>query len=312
MAIQVAICPTPVQAIRKAAGFMLRRLKTRPNITIGLAAGAGVAAMIERLCHQARRDMHLRQLLLSRTVVFLSEQFGKLYHYHWASRNLLQPRYGEVFFSAKNIFLPRSIFYETRRGIPCLVTGNQLRAILRETEGEWERREVACQSSATSPEIRILDTASHPVLLELKRSMEAYHHFVCAECPRRLQILELSADCTFGYLKPGAVERTTPVVLVELCASPAEAQAKNDYSPDDFAITQGVASVMSTEELLILAWGADKQKAVRAMLQQEPTPHFPASWLREHQQVQVCLDRSAAKLLSEAALRSCGVQVVRH
>ena len=63
------------------------------------------------------------------------------------------------------------------------------------------------------------------------------------------------------------------------------------------AITMGIADVMQAKSVLLIANGANKAEAVKAMRQGEVTEDCPASILQRHNNVTVIIDKEAAKLL---------------
>ena len=59
----------------------------------------------------------------------------------------------------------------------------------------------------------------------------------------------------------------------------------------------GIGSIMKARSIVIIATGADKAEAVRAMIQGPVTPVCPASVLQLHPCVTVMLDKAAASQL---------------
>jgi len=87
---------------------------------------------------------------------------------------------------------------------------------------------------------------------------------------------------------------------VELTESTIEANKRFFDSADDVprrAITMGIGSIMKAREIIIIATGAAKAQAVKAMVCGEVDPQCPASVLQLHPAVTVLLDEGAASLL---------------
>ncbi len=63
------------------------------------------------------------------------------------------------------------------------------------------------------------------------------------------------------------------------------------------ALTTGLRTLRDAREILLLATGEAKAEALRAMLEGEPGPGCPASFLRDHPRLTVVCDESAAALL---------------
>ena len=59
----------------------------------------------------------------------------------------------------------------------------------------------------------------------------------------------------------------------------------------------GLDTILAARRILIIAYGAHKADAVRAMHNGPVTPQCPASFLQEHSAVHVYLDESAAAKL---------------
>lgn len=64
------------------------------------------------------------------------------------------------------------------------------------------------------------------------------------------------------------------------------------------ACTMGISSIMKSKQILLLASGAKKAKAIRDMINGEITEECPASILQKHSNVYVIIDEAAATLLN--------------
>lgn len=60
----------------------------------------------------------------------------------------------------------------------------------------------------------------------------------------------------------------------------------------------GIKSIMSAKQIILMAYGAAKQDAVKAMVEGPVTETVPASVLQKHPNVVVIVDRDAAAKLS--------------
>ena len=63
------------------------------------------------------------------------------------------------------------------------------------------------------------------------------------------------------------------------------------------AITMGIASILKSEEIILLASGKSKAQAVKTLLEKEVTPDFPASYLWTHDNVTLIVDKDAYGLV---------------
>lgn len=270
-----------------------------------------------------------REAVTSQEIFFLDEYLGAFpSYYHWAWRNL---RVGRGGFEAARVHVPHGMFLEQTLGREHrIVTSEALDTILdatgsgQSTPGEWEPR-TENGEDGFPPEVRILDHATHPVLCDIRDSMRRYDALVRSHS-RRLQILGIGvggaidhdpeAGGHIGFVECGAAAGDTGVMLARLARSTVQANAddfllKGDalLEPTRFAVTQGIATILSAGELLLLAWGASKQKAVERMLLGVPGPKNPAAWAQKHPNVTVFLDRAAFGDLNADELRARGYEV---
>lgn len=65
------------------------------------------------------------------------------------------------------------------------------------------------------------------------------------------------------------------------------------------AITVGVKTVFSAQEIICVAQGKEKKEAVRKMLREQVSPACPASFLREHRNLNLIIDKNAASGLGQ-------------
>ncbi|WP_304684324.1 glucosamine-6-phosphate deaminase [Ileibacterium valens] len=116
-----------------------------------------------------------------------------------------------------------------------------------------------------------------------------------------IQLLGIGRNGHIGFSEPGTPfdERTH---IVDLTDSTIEANKRffdNDVNKvPKQAISQGIATIMDADKILLIASGADKADAVKAMIEGEPTIECPASALQNHKDVVVVLDEAAASKLT--------------
>jgi glucosamine-6-phosphate deaminase len=100
-----------------------------------------------------------------------------------------------------------------------------------------------------------------------------------------------------AYLEPGR-SLAPRSVLVRLSASTRRGLAAEGIRPvPRDALTMGIESILSAREILLVATGREKAKAVAEALHGPVTPRCPASFLSLHPALTVILDRSAAARL---------------
>jgi glucosamine-6-phosphate deaminase len=119
------------------------------------------------------------------------------------------------------------------------------------------------------------------------------------ENPIDLQLLGIGRNGHIGFNEPGtSFDVTTHVVDLE--PSTIEANARFFDSVDDVpkqALSMGIASILKSKQILLVAYGEDKADAVAAMLNGDVTPDLPASVLQQHDNVTVLIDDAAASRL---------------
>lgn len=88
--------------------------------------------------------------------------------------------------------------------------------------------------------------------------------------------------------------------LGELDLSTIEANSRFFSSVDEvprYALTMGLASIFKAKRIMLIASGAHKAEIVRKFLKSDITTQIPATLLHLHPNVELHLDREAAKLI---------------
>ncbi|MBB4071717.1 6-phosphogluconolactonase [Canibacter oris] len=117
-----------------------------------------------------------------------------------------------------------------------------------------------------------------------------------------LQILGIGSNGHIGFNEPGGslVSRTHLEVL-----APSTRRDNSRFFGGDLeavpshAVTQGLATILTSKELLLLAQGPQKAAAVAAALEGPVSASCPASVLQLHENVVVLLDEAAAAELRQ-------------
>lgn len=108
-------------------------------------------------------------------------------------------------------------------------------------------------------------------------------------------VLGLGQNGHLGFNEPGSAADSRARVL-ELDAISVEANRKwfgGDYAPARGA-TVGMRTILAARRVLVLAFGAHKSSAVKAMIEGPLTSACPASFLRNHPCACIFLDTAAA------------------
>lgn len=128
----------------------------------------------------------------------------------------------------------------------------------------------------------------------------------CAAFERRIaewggvgvQIVGIGSNGHLAFNEPGTPfdSRTHVVRLSEQTRQDNRSSFMASAVPQ-FALTQGIATIMEAQRILLLARGASKAEAVARALTGAPDPSCPASVLQLHPDVVVLLDSAAAGAL---------------
>lgn len=309
-------------AVAATADYLLDWCAANPGAALGGATGRSPIGVWEAVWEQldgARREQ--KAAFLDRDVFFLDEYFGAYpSYYHWAWRNLAVGRGG---FSSDRVFTPRGCFFENSR----VVSSGRLEEILADWPDDWEAK-TSLGEDGNPPEVRIRKSAEHPVLAEIRQSLDDYDGLV-RDHGDRLQLLgigvggaiarDAEAGGHIGFVECGAADRDSRTMLVRLASSTRQAN-RDDFlltsadgdarlEPSSHAVTQGVSTILSAGRLLLMAWGESKREAVSRMFLGTRGPKNPAAWVQTHDAVMVFLDRAAMGELDAAELEERGWSV---
>ena len=111
-----------------------------------------------------------------------------------------------------------------------------------------------------------------------------------------LQILGVGRNGHIGFNEPSSslVSRTR----IKTLTAGTIADNKRFFTADEFqpslAITMGIATILESKKILLLATGAAKAKAVRDLVEGPLSASCPASALQMHNNTVVIIDREAA------------------
>lgn len=114
----------------------------------------------------------------------------------------------------------------------------------------------------------------------------------------KVQILGIGTNGHIGFNEP-ADEFTDEAFKVTLTQSTIDSNQKyfGEQAMPRYAMTMGIGSIMRSEEIVLIATGEAKAKAIAAAVNGEVTPQCPASILQTHKNVTFFVDEAAASLL---------------
>ena len=120
--------------------------------------------------------------------------------------------------------------------------------------------------------------------------------------PVDIQLLGIGSDGHIAFNEPGTAF-DTPTHVTDLKESTIKDNARffdNDMSKvPTQAVTQGIGSIMKAKNILLIANGGNKAKAIKDMIEGPVDINCPASILQKHPNVTVVIDKEAASLLSK-------------
>ena len=118
-----------------------------------------------------------------------------------------------------------------------------------------------------------------------------------------LQLLGIGSNGHIGFNEPGtSFDSTTHYIKLKQSTIEDNARLFFDGKIEDVpthAVTMGIANIMDAKKVLLIACGEGKAKAVKGMVEDEPTVELPASALQNHPDVVLIVDEAAASLLTK-------------
>lgn len=129
---------------------------------------------------------------------------------------------------------------------------------------------------------------------DLEKECARYEREIATAGGLSVTFLGLGSNGHIAFNEPGTPfdARTRVVTLTESTRN-ANASFFADGNVPTHAITMGIATILDSRAIVLLASGANKHPAVERLRGGEITPDFPASALWRHANVRVIVDRSA-------------------
>lgn len=131
---------------------------------------------------------------------------------------------------------------------------------------------------------------------------EQYERWITTAGGVDLQLLGIGRNGHIGFNEPRSprTSRTRLVTLDELTRRDAKAAFAEVEVPQQ-ALTMGIDSILRARRVLLLAVGSQKASIVAKAVEGTVTDAVPASFLQEHADASVYLDRAAAQGLSRVS-----------
>ena len=116
-----------------------------------------------------------------------------------------------------------------------------------------------------------------------------------------LMVIGIGEQGQVGFNEAGTSLRSR-TRLVRLSYQSRKRQSRNfnlDMSQTPTtALTLGIDTMLSAKRIVLMAWGEDKAKAVKEVVEERPTPACPASFLQNHDNITFYVDDTAAEELT--------------
>lgn len=115
-----------------------------------------------------------------------------------------------------------------------------------------------------------------------------------------LQILGIGGNGHIGFNESGSLQNSkTRLVALDYITRVA---ASNDFSglskTPRTAITLGVKKIMEAKQVILMAWGEGKSDIIKECVEGEVTNQVPASFLQEHNNAIIVIDKEASSKLT--------------
>ncbi|HYW36406.1 MAG TPA: glucosamine-6-phosphate deaminase, partial [Balneolaceae bacterium] len=111
-----------------------------------------------------------------------------------------------------------------------------------------------------------------------------------------LQLLGIGRTGHIGFNEPGSVMNSNmrAVKLDKLTREDAADDFMGEENVPRQGITMGVSTILGADKIILMAWGKHKANIVAQLVEDNISKHVPATFLQEHSNAEVILDKSAA------------------
>lgn len=115
-----------------------------------------------------------------------------------------------------------------------------------------------------------------------------------------IQLLGIGRTGHIGFNEPGSSlnSKTRLVTLDRLTRIDTSDSFKGEENVPRYAITMGIATILSAREIFLMAWGESKAGIIHKAIEEPTTDTIPTSFLQNHPNTSIILDRAAAAELT--------------
>ncbi|WP_394219865.1 glucosamine-6-phosphate deaminase [Halobacillus trueperi] len=135
----------------------------------------------------------------------------------------------------------------------------------------------------------------------LEQECRRYEEVIDTIGPPDLQLLGIGENGHIGFNEPGT-SFDSETHIVNLTDSTREANARFFESMEDVptkAITMGIRSILKSQTIILLASGERKADAIYELIHGDPDEQFPASSLKNHDDLTLIVDEDAYKKVQQ-------------
>jgi glucosamine-6-phosphate deaminase len=133
-------------------------------------------------------------------------------------------------------------------------------------------------------------------LQEIELACKSYETETTKKGGNDLLIFGIGNNGHIGFNVPGS-NLSDKTRVVTLSNTTTNANSRFFSCIDDVprcTVTMGISKIMKSRKIFLLATGGEKAEAISKLMYCEPSPDFPASYLKLHYDVTIFVDEKAA------------------
>ena len=115
-----------------------------------------------------------------------------------------------------------------------------------------------------------------------------------------LQILGIGRSGHIGFNEPGSSvnSKTRLIILDKITRTDAASEFFGEENVPHKAITMGVSTILKAGQIILMSWGESKSFIIKESVEGKISHTLPATYLQEHPNVEIVLDRASAAELT--------------
>lgn len=140
-------------------------------------------------------------------------------------------------------------------------------------------------------------------LSEMEAYCQAYEEKINAAGGIDIMLLGIGSNGHIGFNEPFSIRnsRTRLCTLDPVTRRRAASDFFHEDNVPHQAITMGLGTILEARKIMLLALGEGKAKVIQETLEGPVTDRIPATFLQEHHQAEIFIDKAAASALTEVA-----------